>query len=67
MGKPVQPMTLKPALGRAGAIELMGSQNRCGKLGNGAMRSGGNLAAVFVQASVVDELQDAQLVSAGQV
>jgi hypothetical protein len=23
MGKPVQPMTLEPALGRAGAIELM--------------------------------------------
>ena len=31
------------------------------------MRCGGNLAAVFVQASVVDELQHTQFVTAGQV
>mmetsp|Transcript_10941 Transcript_10941/g.20662 ORF Transcript_10941/g.20662 Transcript_10941/m.20662 type:complete len:97 (+) Transcript_10941:532-822(+) len=31
------------------------------------MRGGGNLAAILVQTTVVDELQNAQLVTAGQM
>lgn len=62
-----QAVALQPAQGRAGAVELVGSEDGGGQFGNGPVDGQGQKFAVLVQSAVVEEFQYAELVAAGQV